>query len=128
MAYLSAGTKFEINETVISSCLSTPDLGAVPEKVDKTTLDSLVNREYLKGLQDTKEFNLDFIQEKENFIAAQKDEKNENNAYKITFPSGLVGKFNGEHSVYPIATAPNQPEKFRVSVIVGDQINFSFAS
>lgn len=125
MAHLSAGTVFKINETVIEKCLSTPDLGAEPEKVDVTTLDSLTNKEYIKGLQDINSLNLDFIQETDNFTAAQTDESKSNNNYSIGFPSGLTASFSGEHSVFPLATAVGQPEKFRISITVSSQITFA---
>lgn len=128
MAHLSAGTTFKINETVIEKCLSTPDLGAEPERVDVTTLDDLTNKAYIKGLQDISSLNLDFIQETDNFIAAQKDEAKSDNNYNITFPSGISGTFKGEHAVFPLATSPGQPEKFRISISISDKIVFSTSS
>ena len=125
MAYLTAGTKFYINDTVINKGLSTPDIGATPDNVDITSFDSLVNYEYLPGLQNVSNLEFTFLQEIDNFNSALSTANTENTSYKVEFPSGLKSTFTGSHVVVPLAAQPNQPEKFKISISVSGSIDHS---
>lgn len=118
--FSTAGLSFKIGSTAISNCYSTPDMGSDPEQIDVTSFDDTVNKHYIPGLQDVQKLNFDFYNKQSNFNAAVTAEPSAGATatYTITYPSGLVYTITGSHKTYALATAPNEAEKFRISVSV----------
>lgn len=119
-ATLTAGITFEIGSTTIDGCMSTPDFIFSREKVDVTTFDDDTYKAYIGGLQDTNELNFDFIDYGTNYTAANTGTQTPGTTYTVTFPSSHTITITGDHVVGPLAAAPNEPLKFRVSITATD--------
>lgn len=122
MEYLSAGTTFKIGSTAITGLCSTPDFGSEPGKVDVTSFDDTKYKKYIPGLMDTSSLNFDFFKQENNFTSALSAESDAEGSYSVDFPDGSGYTFKGQHRTFMLATAPEQPLKFRVSVTVSGEI------
>lgn len=122
MEYLSAGTTFKIGSTAITGLCSTPDFGSEPGKVDVTSFDDTKYKKYIQGLIDVSSLNFDFFKQETNFSSALSAESEAEGTYSIDFPDGSGYTFKGQHRTFMLATAPEQPLKFRVTVTVSGEI------
>ena len=128
MEYLSAGTTFKIGSTAITGCYSTPDFGSEPGKIDVTSFDDTKYKRYIQGLIDAPSLNFDFYKQENNFESASSAESETETTYTLDFPDGSGYTFKGQHRTYMLATKPEEPLKFRVSVTVSGEITTKSSS
>lgn len=131
MYKISAGSKLSYGElangafpsswTDLKGCTEIPEIGGAPDTVESTTLDNLVYRSYVKGLQDLG--TLDFPFNLENPAAASNinviSGLDEDTLYgwQITYASGITVKIKSKPSYSFNAVGVNEIESFTLHLI-----------
>lgn len=131
MYKISAGSKlsygelangaFPLSWTDLKGCTEIPEIGGAPDTVESTTLDNLVYRSYVKGLQDLG--TLDFPFNLENPAAASNinviSGLDEDTLYgwQITYASGITVKIKSKPSYSFNAVGVNEIESFTLHLI-----------
>lgn len=131
MYKISAGSKLSYGElangafpsswTDLKGCTEIPEIGGAPDTVESTTLDNLVYRSYVKGLQDLG--TLDFPFNLENPAAASNinviSGLDEDTFYgwQITYASGITVKIKSKPSYSFNAVGVNEIESFTLHLI-----------
>lgn len=131
MYKISAGSKLSYGElangafpsswTDLKGCTEIPEIGGAPDTVESTTLDNLVYRSYVKGLQDLG--TLDFPFNIENPAAASNinviSGLDEDTLYgwQITYASGITVKIKSKPSYSFNAVGVNEIESFTLHLI-----------
>ena len=131
MYKISAGSKLSYGElangafpsswTDLKGCTEIPEIGGAPDSVESTTLDNLVYRSYVKGLQDLG--TLDFPFNLENPAAASNinviSGLDEDTLYgwQITYASGITVKIKSKPSYSFNAVGVNEIESFTLHLI-----------
>ena len=119
-SFSTAGIAFKIGGTKIPGCVSTPDMGSEPARIDVTTFDNLTNKSYIPGLQDIQSLNFDFIAQTGNFAAAHALDGTAT-TYSVEYPDGSSCSWSGKHQTYKLGTSVGDTLKFRVAcTIQGD--------
>ena len=102
-------------------CTEIPEIGGAPDTVESTTLDNLVYRTYVKGLQDLGTLDFPFNLEKPaataniNVIAGL--DKNTVYGWKITYASGITVAFKSKPSYSFNQVGVNEIESFTLHLI-----------
>lgn len=118
---LASGGAFPSSWTDLKGCTEIPEIGGAPDTVESTTLDNLVYRSYVKGLQDLG--TLDFPFNLENPAAASNinviSGLDEDTLYgwQITYASGITVKIKSKPSYSFNAVGVNEIESFTLHLI-----------
>lgn len=121
---LSKGTKLEYKAgstyKQVAAVKTIPQIGSDPEKVDVTHLGS-ERKQYIKGLQDTDNFEFAVIYQGSNFndihMLVQAGNAVE---WRVTYPDGLTIEFKGEPSYKFDSVEVNAALGFNLVVVVND--------
>ena len=107
--------------TDLVGCTQIPEIGGAPDTVESTTLDNLVYRTYIKGLQDLGSLDFPFNLEQPaataniNVIAGL--DKNTVYGWKITYASGITVAFKSKPSYSFNQVGINEIESFTLHLI-----------
>ena len=118
---LGAGGAYPSSWTDLLGCTEIPEIGGAPDTVESTTLDNLVYRSYVKGLQDLGSLDFPFNLETPaatsniNIIAGL----NADTIYgwKITYASGITVQLKSKPSYSFNAVGVNEIESFTLHLI-----------
>ena len=118
---LGAGGALPSTYTDLSGFTEIPEIGGAPDTVESTTLDNLVYRTYVKGLQDlgTLDFpaNLQVPSASSNINIIAGLNKNTSYGWKITYASGITVEFASKPSYSFNAVGVNDLEAFTLHLI-----------
>lgn len=131
MYKISAGSKLSFgslvqgaypeNWTDLQGCTEIPDVGGSPDTVESTTLDNLVYRSYVKGLQDLGSldfpFNLETPSASSNINLVAGLDKDTLYGWKIEYASGVTIKIKSKPSYSFNAVGVNEIESFTLHLI-----------
>ncbi len=107
--------------TDLLGCTEIPEIGGAPDTVESTTLDNLVYRSYVKGLQDLGSLDFPFNLEKPaatsniNIIAGL--DQDTIYGWMITYASGITVKIKSKPSYSFNAVGVNEIESFTLHLI-----------
>ena len=121
--FSSAGIEFSIGSTKIPGCISTPDFGGEPDKIDVSSFDNKTTKSYIPGLMDVQTLNFDFYDNTTNFNTAKSSENAASNTYSTKFPDGCTVSVTGTHKVYKLAANVGEAIKFRIAVTPNSEIS-----
>lgn len=127
--WLTAGTKFKINSTVIPGCYSFPDFITTPERIDTSTFDDMRRRTYKKGLIPAMDMNFDFndTDNGDNYRTVLAL-VGEDCSFELTFPNGHYYRWSGEFEVGYLGAGVNGIGKFRIATSVETDIEEGFTT
>lgn len=131
MYKISAGSKLsygELNNGAYPSswidlkgCTEIPEIGGAPDTVESTTLDNLVYRSYVKGLQDLGTldfpFNLEIPAASSNINVIAGLDKDTLYGWQITYASGITVKIKSKPSYSFNSVGINEIESFTLHLI-----------
>lgn len=136
MYKISAGSKLSYGElgtggvlpsswTDLAGCTEVPEIGGAPDTVESTTLDNLVYRSYVKGLQDLGTldfpFNLESPSATSNINIIAGLDADTQYGWKITYASGITVTFKSKPSYSLNAVGVNEIESFTLHLIPEDE-------
>lgn len=144
MYKISAGSKlsygplnngeFPSSWTDLAGCTEIPDIGGAPDTVESTTLDNLVYRSYVKGLQDLATldfpFNLEVPSAASNINIIAGLDKETLYGWQITYASGITIKIKAKPSYSFNSVGINEIESFTLHLVPEEEptINVPTAS
>lgn len=131
MYKISAGSKlsygplnngaFPETWTDLNGCTEIPEIGGAPDTVESTTLDNLVYRSYVKGLQDLATldfpFNLEVPSAESNINVIAGLDKETLYGWQITYASGITIKIKAKPSYSFGAVGVNEIENFTLHLV-----------
>lgn len=131
MYKISAGSKLSYGElangafpsswTDLKGCTEIPEIGGAPDTVESTTLDNLVYRSYVKGLQDLGTldfpFNLENPATASNINVISGLDEDTLYGWQITYASGITVKIKSKPSYSFNAVGVNEIESFTLHLI-----------
>jgi hypothetical protein len=126
--FSTAGTKFTINETIITGLSTYPDMGSDPAKIDVSSMDDTVNKRYIDGLQDITSYVFEFNNQTTNLSDAKTSETNASNTYSLELPDGSKFAWSGSHKAYISGGSVGNPVKFKISCSINSRLEYTAGS
>lgn len=118
---LGTGGAFPSTWTDLNGCTEIPEIGGAPDTVESTTLDNLVYRSYVKGLQDLATldfpFNLEVPDSSANINVIAGLDKDTLYGWKITYASGITVQIKAKPSYSFNAVGINEIESFTLHLV-----------
>lgn len=118
---LGSGGAFPTSWTDLAGCTEIPEIGGAPDTVESTTLDNLVYRSYVKGLQDLGTldfpFNLELPSATSNINVIAGLTATTVYGWKITYASGVTVQIKSKPSYSFNAVGVNEIESFTLHLI-----------
>lgn len=118
---LGAGGALPSSWTDLAGCTEIPEIGGAPDTVESTTLDNLVYRSYVKGLQDLSTldfpFNLESPASGANINVIAGLDKDTLYGWKITYASGVTVTLKSKPSYSFNSVGVNEIESFTLHLI-----------
>ena len=118
---LGTGGVFPSSWTDLNGCTEIPEIGGAPDTVESTTLDNLVYRSYVKGLQDLGTldfpFNLELPSATSNINVIAGLDADTLYGWKITYASGVTVQLKSKPSYSFNAVGINEIESFTLHLI-----------
>lgn len=118
---LGTGGAFPSSWTDLLGCTEIPEIGGAPDTVESTTLDNLVYRTYVKGLQDLGTldfpFNLETPSASSNINVIAGLNADTLYGWKITYASGITVQLKSKPSYSFNAVGVNEIESFTLHLI-----------
>lgn len=122
---LGTGGALPSSWTDLLGCTEIPEIGGAPDTVESTTLDNLVYRSYVKGLQDLGTldfpFNLESPSATSNINIIAGLGADTQYGWKITYASGITVTFKSKPSYSLNAVGVNEIESFTLHLIPEDE-------
>lgn len=107
--------------TDLKGCTEIPEIGSAPDTVESTTLDNLIYRSYVKGLQDLGTldfpFNLEIPDTSSNINVISGLDKDTLYGWKITYASGITVQIKSKPSYNFNSVGINEIESFTLHLI-----------
>ena len=118
---LGAGGAMPSSWTDLLGCTEIPEIGSAPDTVESTTLDNLVYRTYVKGLQDLGTldfpFNLEQPATSANINVIAGLTATTVYGWKVTYASGITVTFKSKPSYSFNAVGVNEIESFTLHLV-----------
>lgn len=118
---LGTGGALPSNWTDLNGCTEIPEIGGAPDTVESTTLDNLVYRSYVKGLQDLSTldfpFNLEVPEASANINVIAGLDKDTLYGWKITYASGITVTIKSKPSYSFNSVGINEIESFTLHLV-----------
>ena len=122
---LGTGGALPTTWTDLAGCTEIPEIGGAPDTVESTTLDNLVYRSYVKGLQDLGTldfpFNLESPSASSNINVISGLDADTQYGWKITYASGITVTFKSKPSYSFNAVGINEIESFTLHLVPEDE-------
>ena len=122
---LGANNAFPSTYNDLAGCTEIPEIGGAPETVESTTLDNLVYRSYVKGLQDLGTldfpFNLETPSASSNINTIAGLDKDTSYAWKVTYASGITVEMISKPSYSFNSVGVNEIESFTLHLVPEDE-------
>jgi len=122
---LGTGGALPTTWTDLAGCTEIPEIGGAPDTVESTTLDNLVYRSYVKGLQDLGTldfpFNLESPSASSNINIISGLDADTQYGWKITYASGITVTFKSKPSYSFNAVGINEIESFTLHLVPEDE-------
>lgn len=118
---LGTGGAYPSTWTDLLGCTEIPEIGSAPDTVESTTLDNLVYRSYVKGLQDLGAldfpFNLEMPSATSNINVIAGLDQDTIYGWQITYASGITVKLKSKPSYSFNAVGVNEIESFTLHLV-----------
>ena len=142
MYKISAGSKlsygalnqgeFPSSWTDLAGCTEIPEIGGAPDTVESTTLDNLIYRSYVKGLQDLSTldfpFNLEVPDATSNINVIAALDKDTLYGWMITYASGITIKIKSKPSYSFNSVGINEIEGFTLHLVPEEEPTITIPS